>query len=332
MSTFKALMLHRDDEKTIRHELTELSLDDLPADGEVLVAVKYSTVNYKDGLCLSGKGGLVKNFPHVPGIDFAGEVVNSSDRRYNPGDSVVLTGWRVGEIWWGGYAQFAKVKADWLVPLSDGLDYQQAMTIGTAGVTAMLSVLALEGAGITPQSGPILVTGAAGGVGSLAVSLLSSRGFSVTAVTGRPDTAEYIKSLGAINIIERFDMLDGDVRPLEAGKWAGCVDAVGSKMLARAIAQMQPGGAISAVGNAGGGDLSTTVFPFIIRGVSLLGIDSALASYERRLLAWQRLASDLPKQHLLETKTTIGLADVPAAGLDILAGKVKGRLVVDMSA
>src|SRR6056300_1992655 len=182
MSSLKALMVHRDEDKAIRHEMTELQHGDLPADGEVLVAVKYSTVNYKDGLCLAGKGGLVRNYPHIPGIDFAGEVVESADQRYAPGGKVVLTGWRVGEIWWGGYAQFARVKADWLVPLADGLDCQQAMAIGTAGMTAMLSVLALEDAGVTPDKGPVLVTGAAGGVGSVATALLAARGYAVTAV------------------------------------------------------------------------------------------------------------------------------------------------------
>ena len=332
MSSFKALMVHRDEDKTIRHEMTELQHDDLPADGEVLVAVKYSTVNYKDGLCLSGKGGLVRNYPHIPGIDFAGEVVSSSDKRYKQGDLVALTGWRVGEIWWGGYAQFAKVRADWLVPLVDGLDCQQAMAIGTAGMTAMLSVLALEGAGVTPDKGPVLVTGAAGGVGSVATALLAARGYAVTAVTGRPESTDYLRGLGANDILARAEMLEGGGRPLESESWAGCIDSVGSTILARALAQMQYGGAVATVGLAGGADLPTTVIPFIIRGVSLLGIDSVMASYDRRVAAWSRLASDLPKPQLLAATTMIGLDDVPSAGADILAGKVQGRLVVDVNA
>ncbi|MDP4631962.1 MAG: acryloyl-CoA reductase, partial [Porticoccaceae bacterium] len=258
MSSFKALMVHRDEDKTIRHEMTELQHGDLPADGDVLVAVKYSTVNYKDGLCLSGKGGLVRNYPHIPGIDFAGEVVSSSDKRYQQGDLVALTGWRVGEIWWGGYAQFAKVRADWLVPLVDGLDCQQAMAIGTAGMTAMLSVLALEDTGITPEKGPILVTGAAGGVGSVATALLAARGYTVTAVTGRPESADYLRGLGANDILARADMLEGGGRPLESESWAGCIDSVGSTILARALAQMKYGGAVATVGLAGGADLPTT--------------------------------------------------------------------------
>jgi len=332
MSSFRALMVHRGEDKSISHEMTDLRHDDLPADGDVLVAIKYSTVNYKDGLCLSGKGGLVRNYPHVPGIDFAGGVVSSADKRYKAGDLVVLTGWRVGEVWWGGYAQFAKVRADWLVPLADGLDCQQAMAIGTAGVTAMLSVLALENAGITPDRGPVLVTGAAGGVGSLATALLAARGYHVTAVTGRPETADYLRGLGASDILPRAEMLDGGGRPLESESWAGCVDSVGSAILARALAQMQYGGAVATVGLAGGADLPTTVIPFIIRGVSLLGIDSVMAAYDRRVAAWQRLASDLPTAQIAATMSVIGLGEVPAAGADILAGKVKGRLVVDVNA
>ena len=332
MSNFKALMVFRNDDKTIRHEFMDLSPDDLPTDGEVLISVKYSSVNYKDGLCLSGKGGLVRNYPHVPGIDFAGEVVSSSDERYMRGDLVVLTGWRVGEVWWGGYSQFARVKADWLVPLVNGLDCQQSMAIGTAGMTAMLAVLALENSGITPDRGPLLVTGAAGGVGSIATSLLANRGFSVTAVTGRSDKIEYLRSLGASDFLSRAEMVVDEARPLESGNWAGCVDAVGGKMLARVLAQMQPGGVVAAVGNAGGGDVPTTVFPFIIRGVSLLGIDSVMASYDRRMEAWQRLATDLPKSQLSAATTVIGLGDIPKAGVDILDGKVQGRLVVDVNA
>jgi acrylyl-CoA reductase (NADPH) len=331
MTEFKALMVNRAEDKSISHQIASLMHDDLPADGDVLVAVDYSTVNYKDGLCLGGKGGLVRQYPHIPGIDFAGEVVRSDDARYQPGDKVVLTGWRVGEVWWGGYAQFARVKADWLVPLPAGLDCQQAMAIGTAGITAMLSVLALEHHGVKPDQGPILVTGAGGGVGSVATTLLASAGFEVAAVTGRPDVADYLRSLGAATIIDREEMLAGDAKPLLSEQWAGCVDSVGSQMLARALSQMKYGSAVAAVGLAGGADLPTTVIPFIIRGVALLGIDSVMCAYDRRLAAWKRLASDLPKDALASATTIIGLDDVVAAGADILAGRVRGRLVVDVN-
>ena len=332
MSKFSALLLHRDEDKTVRHEIASLDDGDLPADGDVLVRVSYSSVNYKDGLCLNGKGGLVRAYPHVPGIDFAGEVVRSADERYKPGDLVVLTGWRVGEIWWGGYAQFAKVRADWLVPLVEGLDCKQAMAIGTAGVTAMLSVLALEDAGVTPEKGPILVTGAAGGVGSIATALLAVRGYKVSAVTGRKDTADYLRGLGSQDIVARSDMLDGAGKPLESEQWAGCIDSVGSAILARALAQMKYGGAAATVGLAAGADLPTTVIPFIIRGVSLLGIDSVMCPYARRVEAWRRLGNDLPKSHLNAAMTVVGLADVPSVGKDILRGDVKGRVVVDVNA
>lgn len=332
MSKFSALLLHRDEDKTVRHEIASLDDGDLPADGDVLVRVSYSSVNYKDGLCLNGKGGLVRAYPHVPGIDFAGEVVRSADERYKPGDLVVLTGWRVGEIWWGGYAQFAKVRADWLVPLVEGLDCKQAMAIGTAGVTAMLSVLALEDAGVTPEKGPILVTGAAGGVGSIATALLAVRGYKVSAVTGRKDTADYLRGLGAQDIVARSDMLDGGGKPLESEQWAGCIDSVGSAILARALAQMKYGGAAATVGLAAGADLPTTVIPFIIRGVSLLGIDSVMCPYARRVEAWRRLGNDLPKSQLNAAMTVVGLADVPSVGKDILRGDVKGRVVVDVNA
>ena len=330
MSQCKALMVSRGEDKSISHQIETINIDDLPADGDVLVAVEYSTVNYKDGLCLAGKGGLVRTYPHIPGIDFAGQVVDSKDARYAPGDKVVLTGWRVGEIWWGGYAQYARVKADWLVPLPDELTCQETMAIGTAGVTAMLSVLALEHHGIAVDEGPILVTGAAGGVGSLATALLVAAGFEVVAVTGRSEMTPYLQSLGASKIIDRNSLMDGDTKPLMSAQWAGCVDSVGSQMLARVLSQMKNNSAVAAVGNAGGSDLPTTVIPFILRGVALLGIDSATCSFDRRIEAWTRLAKDLPKSTLDAASSVIGLTDVPAAGADILAGRVRGRLIVDL--
>ena len=330
MSQCKALMVSRGEDKSISHQIETINIDDLPADGDVLVAVEYSTVNYKDGLCLAGKGGLVRTYPHIPGIDFAGQVVDSKDARYAPGDKVVLTGWRVGEIWWGGYAQYARVKADWLVPLPDELTCQETMAIGTAGVTAMLSVSALEHHGIAVDEGPILVTGAAGGVGSLATALLVAAGFEVVAVTGRSEMTPYLQSLGASKIIDRNSLMDGDTKPLMSAQWAGCVDSVGSQMLARVLSQMKNNSAVAAVGNAGGSDLPTTVIPFILRGVALLGIDSATCSFDRRIEAWTRLAKDLPKSTLDAASSVIGLTDVPAAGADILAGRVRGRLIVDL--
>ena len=331
MSECKALIVNRGEDKSISHHIETIQIDDLPPDGDVLVAVEYSTVNYKDGLCLGGKGGLVRTYPHIPGIDFAGEVVDSKDSRYAPGDKVVLTGWRVGEIWWGGYAQYARVKADWLVPLPDGLTCQQAMAIGTAGITAMLSVLALERPGVAVEDGPILVTGAGGGVGSVATAVLASAGFEVAAVTGRPDVATYLQTLGAATVIDRDSLMDGDSKPLMSEQWAGCIDSVGSQILARVLSQMKFNAAVAAVGLAGGADLPTTVIPFIIRGVALLGIDSVMCPFDRRLEAWERLATDLPKPALDAVTSVIGLSDVPAAGADILAGRVRGRLVVDLS-
>ncbi|MEO1291560.1 MAG: MDR family oxidoreductase, partial [Pseudomonadota bacterium] len=302
------------------------------AEGEVLVAVEYSTVNYKDGLCLTGNGGLVRDYPHVPGIDFAGTVEASNDGRYKPGDKVVLTGWRVGEAWWGGYAQKARVKADWLVPLPTGLSTRDAMAVGTAGFTAMLAVMALEDQGLKPGQGPVLVTGAAGGVGSVATAILAKRGYEVAAVTGRPETAEYLKGLGATTIVPREELNETTKRPLERETWAGCVDAVGGAMLARVLGQMKYGASVAAVGLAGGAQLPATVIPFLLRGVNLLGIDSVMQPYENRVRAWGRVVQDLPldKLHaMIEPKT---LADLPALGPDILAGKVRGRVVVDVNA
>ncbi|NIZ13881.1 acryloyl-CoA reductase [Phaeobacter sp. HF9A] len=330
---FKALVMTQDAETgKASAAIQELDLADLP-EGEVTVAVSYSTVNYKDGLCLSPKGGgLVRKYPHVPGIDFAGTVEESSDPRYKPGDKVVLTGWRVGEAHWGGYSQKARVKADWLVPLPEGLDERHAMAVGTAGFTAMLAVMALEDHGLTPGNGPVLVTGAAGGVGSVATAILAQLGYEVAAVTGRPETADYLKSLGATQIVPREDINETVKRPLESETWAGCVDAVGGDMLARVLGQMKYGASVSAVGLAGGAALPATVIPFLLRGVNLLGIDSVMQPYDNRLRAWQRIATDLPMQRLDDMVHPATLADLPQLGADILAGQVKGRVVVDLNA
>ncbi len=329
---FKALVVDRSDDGKSSATVRELDEARLPADGDVTVAVEYSTVNYKDGLCVNGLGGLVRSFPHVPGIDFAGTVEASSDDRYQPGDKVVLTGWRVGEVWWGGYATRAKVKADWLVPLPDGLTSRQAMAVGTAGFTAMLAIIALENHGLETGDGDVLVTGAAGGVGSVATAILAKLGHGVAAVTGRPEQGAYLTSLGARRIIARGDIDTPSGRPLEKEQWSGCIDAVGGAMLANVLTQMRYGSSVAAVGLAGGNKLETTVIPFLLRGVNLLGIDSVMQPYDNRLAAWQRIATDLPLDKLEAMVQPAVLEDLPGLARDILKGQVKGRVVIDVNA
>ena len=330
--SFNALVVEKDEDSgKTSAAVQELTEDRLP-EGDVMVAVEFSTVNYKDGLCIGPGGGLVRNYPHVPGIDFAGTVEASDDGRYKPGDKVVLTGWRVGEAHWGGYSQKARVKADWLVPLPDGLTTRQAMAVGTAGFTSMLAVMALEDHGLSKDNGPVLVTGAAGGVGSVATAILAKLGHEVAGVTGRPDTQEYLKSLGATQIVARDEINETTKRPLEAETWAGCVDAVGGAMLARVLGQMKYGCSVSAVGLAGGAALPATVIPFLLRGVNLLGIDSVMQPYDNRLRAWSRIASDLPMDKLEAMVVPATLGDLPGLGRDILQGQVRGRVVVDVNA
>ncbi|MGB0569030.1 MAG: acryloyl-CoA reductase [Paracoccaceae bacterium] len=329
---FNALVVNKDEESGKTSAAVEqISTDQLP-EGNVAVNVEYSTVNYKDGLCIGPGGGLVREYPHVPGIDFAGTVESSDDPRYSAGDSVVLTGWRVGEVHWGGYAQKARVNADWLVPLPSGLSSRQAMAVGTAGFTAMLAVMALEDHGLKAGQGPVLVTGAAGGVGSVATAILANLGYEVAAVTGRPETEEYLRGLGATQIVPREEINETVKRPLERETWAGCVDAVGGDMLARVLGQMKYGGSVSAVGLAGGAGLPATVIPFLLRGVNLLGIDSVMQPYDNRLRAWERIAKDLPMDKLEAMIHPATLGDLPALGKDILKGQVKGRVVVDVNA
>ena len=329
---FNALVVNKDEESGKTSAAVEqISTDQLP-EGNVVVNVEYSTVNYKDGLCIGPGGGLVREYPHVPGIDFAGTVESSDDPRYSAGDSVVLTGWRVGEVHWGGYAQKARVSADWLVPLPSGLSSRQAMAVGTAGFTAMLAVMALEDHGLKPDQGPVLVTGAAGGVGSVATAILANLGYEVAAVTGRPETEEYLRGLGATQIVPREEINETVKRPLERETWAGCVDAVGGDMLARVLGQMKYGGSVSAVGLAGGAGLPATVIPFLLRGVNLLGIDSVMQPCDNRLRAWERIAKDLPMDKLEAMIHPATLGDLPALGKDILKGQVKGRVVVDVNA
>ena len=328
---FRALILEKTgDVATAR--VADLDESILPA-AEVTVAVEYSTVNYKDGLCLSPSGGgLVRNYPHIGGIDFAGTVRDSADPRYKPGDGVVLTGWRVGEAHWGGYATLARVRADWLVPLPAGITSQDAMAVGTAGLTAMLAVTALERHGLTPDQGEVLVTGAAGGVGSVAVAILSHLGYQVAAVTGRPETAAYLTDLGASRIIPRADLAETVKRPLEGEQWAGCIDAVGGAMLARILGQMKYNASVASVGLAGGANLPASVIPFLLRGINLLGIDSVMQPFAARQAAWARIATDLPMARLHKMVQMAKLADLPKLGADILQGKVQGRVVVDVNA
>ena len=332
---FKALIVDKAEDGTVSQSIETIGEDRLPgADvgADVTVAVEYSTLNYKDGLCVTGAGGLVRKYPHVPGIDLAGTVEKSDNAAFVPGDKVVLTGWRVGEAWWGGYAQKARVKGEWLTALPEGITTRQAMAVGTAGFTAMLAVMALEDHGLQPGDGPVLVTGAAGGVGSVATAILANLGYEVAAVTGRPETADYLTALGATRIVPREDLAEPSVKPLEVETWTGCVDAVGGAMLARVLTQMKYGGSVAAVGLAGGAKLPATVIPFLLRGINLLGIDSVMQPQANRTVAWQRIARDLPMDKLDEMTSEATLGDLPALGKAILKGAVKGRVVVDVNA
>ena len=327
--SFKALVLRQDDGNTLAR-IETLSDTDLP-DGDVLLAVDYSSLNYKDGLAITGKGKIVRQWPLVPGIDLAGRVIESDSADYAPGDRVVLTGWSVGEKYWGGYSQRQRVQSKWLVPLPDGLDSQQAMAIGTAGFTAMLCVMTLEEAGIGKDSGTVLVTGATGGVGSIAVAILSYLGYRVAAVSGKADAADFLTGLGAAEILSREEMSQKP-RALEGQRWAGAVDTVGSTMLARVLAETNYGGCVAACGLAGGADLPTTVMPFILRNVSLRGVDSVMCPVERRKQAWQRLVTDLPAKALGEIGHVAGLEQLPALAEQITNGQIRGRVIVDPNA
>jgi acrylyl-CoA reductase (NADPH) len=326
---FKALVLEQAD-GTVKSAIRELNDTALPA-GDVTVAVEYTTINYKDGLVITSGGGLVKRWPHVPGIDFAGSVLTSQHAAYQPGDKVVLTGWRVGEIQWGGCAQKASVSGEQLVRLAEYLDTRQAMAIGTAGFTAMLAVMALESAGLAPAAGEVLVTGAAGGVGSVATAILGRLGYRVVASTGRADTHDYLKNLGAQSVIDRAPFAELAKRPLESERWAAAIDSVGGNTLARVLAQMKYGGSVAAVGLAGGARLEHTVMPFILRGVNLLGIDSVMCPQPRRAQAWARLGTDLPPDKLEAMTVDATLAEVPRLAREILQGQVRGRAVVDVN-
>jgi len=325
---FKAIVISRDADKMQSVAVTELSEAEL-MEGDVTVAVEYTTVNYKDGLAITGKAPVVRRFPLVPGIDFAGTVLSSSHPDFRAGDKVILNGWGVGETHHGGFARRARVKGDWLVPLPGGLTARDAMAAGTAGYTAMLSVMALERHGISPDRGAIVVTGAAGGVGSVAISLLSRLGYHVIASTGRPAESDFLEELGAAEIIDRNE-LSAPAKPLAKERWAGGVDAVGSHTLANVLSMTSYGGAVAACGLAGGMDLPGSVAPFTLRGVSLLGIDSVMAPKALRLEAWRRLATELDHGKLAALSRTIGFDGIIGAAQDIVAGKIRGRVVVEM--
>jgi len=326
--TFKAILISRDADKRQSVEVTELSDADL-MDGDVTVRVEATTINYKDGLAITGKAPVVRRWPMVPGVDFAGTVMSSSHRDWKKGDQVILNGWGVGETHFGAYAGRARVNGDWLVPLPAALSAPDAMAIGTAGYTALLCVLALERHGIAPERGPVVVTGAAGGVGSVAVALLSRLGYRIVASTGRAAESGYLRELGAAEIISR-DELAGPARPLGKERWAGGIDVVGSHTLANLLSMTSYGGAIAACGLAGGMDLPGSVAPFILRAVALLGVDSVMAPRQARLEAWQRLARDLDPAKLAAMTTTIGFDGIIAAASDIVEGRIRGRVVVEM--
>ena len=327
---FRALMVDRPD-AGFTCEIVELSDDDLP-EGDVVVDVEYSTVNFKDGLAVTDSSPIVRNFPMVPGIDLAGTVAASDSPEVAVGDRVVVNGWGLGEEVWGGFSQRARLDAGWTVPIPAGITSLEAMAIGTAGYTAMLCVLALEDHDVTPGSGPVLVTGAAGGVGSVAVALLAARGYEVHASTGRPAESDYLEHLGASVIVERGELSEGGGRALARARWAGAVDAVGSHTLANVLAQIRPEGCVAACGLAQGMDLVTTVAPFILRGVTLRGIHSVHVPRHRRLEAWRRLDEDLDRDLLASMTRVVGLAEVPALSEEILGGRIRGRVVVDVNA
>lgn len=329
--SFRALVTSKSADGEIANSIETLDDQSLPQ-GNVTVDIDWAGLNYKDGLCLKGQGGLVRTFPHVAGIDFAGTVRESGDTRYSAGDKVVLTGWRVGETHWGGYATRARVNADWLVPLPQKLSTRDAMIVGTAGLTAMLAIDRLEGEGLTPGSGEVLVTGAAGGVGSIAITLLKKLGYSAVALSGRPQHAQTLIDLGADRVVDRAGFLAEPDKPLEQARWAGVVDCVGGDILAKVLKQVAYGGSVAALGNAAGIVLDTNVLPFILRGVNLLGIDSVMQPYERRVAAWDRLSGLLDLAAYEPMVEEIGLEALPHAASRILNGDIRGRVLVRPSA
>jgi acrylyl-CoA reductase (NADPH) len=328
---FNAILLNKNDDGSTAAQLGQMDDAQLPADGDVTVAVDYSTINYKDGLAITGRAPVVRKWPMVPGIDGAGQVLASSHPDWKAGDAFILNGWGVGETHMGCLAQRARLKGDWLIRRPDGMSARTAMAIGTAGYTAMLSALALEEQGVKKDSGEILVTGASGGVGSVAIAILSGWGYRVVASTGKLDEADYLKSLGAVEVLDRA-ALSAPGKPLQKERWAGVVDSVGSHTLVNAVAQVRYGGVVTACGLAQGLDFPASVAPFILRGVRLIGIDSVMAPRERRIAAWSRLASDLDMSKLDAITREITLAEALTQAPEIIAGKVRGRLVVNVNA
>lgn len=327
---FNAILLNKNDDGTTDAKLTQLDEAQLPTEGDVTIRVEYSTINYKDGLAITGKSPVVRKWPMVPGIDGAGEIIASSHPEWKAGDAVILNGWGVGEVHMGCLAQQARLKGDWLIRRPANISARNAMAIGTAGYTAMLCAMALQEKGIGKDSGEILVTGASGGVGSVAIAILSAWGYRVVASTGKASEADYLKALGAADVIDRAE-LSAPGKPLQKERWAGVVDSVGSHTLVNALAQTRYGGAVAACGLAQGLDLPGSVAPFILRGISLLGIDSVMVPREKRQAAWQRLASDLPLDKLERMIEEIGLEEALPRARDIIDGKVRGRLVVDVN-
>jgi acrylyl-CoA reductase (NADPH) len=328
MDTFKAIVLNKDGGQ-FTSAIEQVRRDALPA-GDVVVRVAYSSLNYKDGLAVTGSPGVVRSYPMVPGIDLGGTVEASTSSAFTPGDRVVMTACGAGDAHWGGYAELARVKAEWLVPLPDGLTLSQAMGVGTAGFTAMQSVMALEARGLQPDGREVLVTGAAGGVGSISVAILKALGYTVTASTGRAETHPYLRALGADEIIDRAALTAPSKKALEAERWSGAIDSVGGQTLATVLRQLAHGASVAACGMAGGGDLPTTVFPFILRGVGLAGIDSVHCDPAKRRAIWTRIAQDLPAQVIDSITSVATLEDVPSLGREILQGHVRGRTIIEV--
>ena len=329
--TFEALVLNKNDD-TVTSSVERFELVDLP-EGDVIITVEYSSLNYKDGLILNGLGGLVRNYPHVPGVDCSGIVASSDNLEFKSGDRVVLNGWRFGEICWGGYAQRARVKSSQLIKLPNNISTRQAMAIGTAGYTAMLAIMALEDHGLKPDAdGEVLITGAAGGVGSISTAILAQLGYQVVALTGRREASDYLKVLGASSVINRKELEQLPKGPLATERWVAAIDNVGGVILANLLASMKYHSSVASIGLAASAKLETTVVPFIIRGINLLGIDSVMCPKDRRVLAWERLSRDLPQEKLEKTVTIADLATIAKYADDILVGKVQGRVVVDVNA
>jgi len=328
----KALIVDQAEDNSVSASLQEIEADRLPDDGEVDIAVEYSTINYKDGLCLNGLGRLVRTYPHVPGVDLAGTVTASRDDRFAAGDRVVMNGFRSGEIRWGGYATRASGKADWMVRLPDGMSTRHSQMLGTAGFTAMQAIMRLEANGMTPDDGEVLVTGAGGGVGSVATVLLATRGYQVAAMTGRAEIADYLTGLGASRIVSRDEMQDDPGKVMESGVWGGCIDCVGGQILARAIKQMSYGCGIASLGNAAGATMEASIIPFLLRGVAVFGIDSVMVPIPERERIWAALDAEMPRDVLESMSREITLAEVPDYGRQILEGRVRGRILVNMNA